>query len=217
MPEFLSDTENEDDEMDDELENAAEGESEEESAEETEEAATDGSENEEVHERGREWKDARKAIKLRSFARKNSPFARDIEFVLILKRPQFQNGDITIETILALHKAVMEADGQNEAAGQLRTCNVRVGKFNPMDYTRVPGAMNLFIEWLRVQMAAGHMSAGERKRTHVQASMNMILTRRHFNPVEVPEEKRQIRNKTANTHLLYAQVFQLYVPGLREN
>ncbi|KAI3410132.1 hypothetical protein GPALN_006491 [Globodera pallida] len=163
-------------------------------------AATNEPENENVHERGREWKDVHTGIKLRSLARENSPFARDIEFVPILKRLQFQNEDITLETILALHKAVMETDGQNEAAGQIRTCNVRVGRFNPMDHTRVPAAMSIFIEWLRVQMAAGQMSAGElsaraqcrlvsahpsvsrRGGTHVQASHEPDLDAPPFQP-----------------------------------
>uniref|UniRef100_A0A183BYS8 Uncharacterized protein n=1 Tax=Globodera pallida TaxID=36090 RepID=A0A183BYS8_GLOPA len=94
------------------------------------------------------WK--RQAIALQSFARDNSTFDRDAAFLETLKDPMLQRGAITLETILALHKGVMEADGQNEAAGQLRTCNVPVGKHcRPIDHSQVEAKMLTFCAMAR--------------------------------------------------------------------
>uniref|UniRef100_A0A914GYR0 Uncharacterized protein n=1 Tax=Globodera rostochiensis TaxID=31243 RepID=A0A914GYR0_GLORO len=96
---------------------------------------------------------------LQSFARDNSPFARDVAFLPTLENPKFRRGAITLETILELHKGVMEADGQNEAAGQLRTCNVSVGKHRPIDHSQVEAKMLTFVHWLDETIVLGEKGA----------------------------------------------------------
>uniref|UniRef100_A0A914IBE9 C2H2-type domain-containing protein n=1 Tax=Globodera rostochiensis TaxID=31243 RepID=A0A914IBE9_GLORO len=87
--------------------------------------------------------------------------ARDIEFLPILDDPKFRHGAITLETILDLHKGVMDADGQNEAADQLRTCNVSVGRHYAIDHTQVKAKMLTFVQWLNEMLESGQLGAGE--------------------------------------------------------
>uniref|UniRef100_A0A183BNI0 Uncharacterized protein n=1 Tax=Globodera pallida TaxID=36090 RepID=A0A183BNI0_GLOPA len=63
-----------------------------------EEAANDevaAGDEDQGQKRGRKWKQNLKAIKMRSFMRDNSPFARDLEFLPILDEPKFRVGVIT--------------------------------------------------------------------------------------------------------------------------
>uniref|UniRef100_A0A914IE16 Fido domain-containing protein n=1 Tax=Globodera rostochiensis TaxID=31243 RepID=A0A914IE16_GLORO len=109
------------------------------------------------------------------------------------------------ETILQLHKSIL---GRHVGAGVLRTHDVSVGDdFDVMDWDEVPAEMDKFVSWLDAEMKAGAMSAAEfaahashrflfihpfcdgNGRTS-RLIINMIMERRGFEPLILPEETR---------------------------
>ncbi|KAI3412050.1 hypothetical protein GPALN_002099 [Globodera pallida] len=157
-------------------------------------------------ERGRKERRERHTMFLRT-DRRLSPFAEDRDLLPILK--EHQSEDISLETIKELHKGIL---GRHVGAGVLRTHDVSVGDdFDPMDWDEVPGEMDKYVRWLDAEMRAGVMSAAELA-AHASHRflfihpfgdgngrtswliINMIMDRRGFDPILLPEETRNEYN-----------------------
>ncbi|KAL3080105.1 hypothetical protein niasHS_013777 [Heterodera schachtii] len=134
-----------------------------------------------------------------------SPFADDAKLLPALLKPIFQVEQFTLKTFFELHLEVMGR--RDTRAGCLRTFDMTVGDFEPMPHEEVPAAMQDFIRWFNQHLKAKSMTAGEfAARAHhtlvyihpfyngngrtARLLMNFILMRRGFQPIILPEEKR---------------------------
>ncbi|KAL3124331.1 hypothetical protein niasHT_008563 [Heterodera trifolii] len=132
-------------------------------------------------------------------------FADDAKLLPALLKPGFQVEQFTLEPFFELHLEVM--DRRDTRAGCLRTFEMTVGDFEPMPSEEVPAAMQEFIRWFNQHLLAESMTAGEfAARAHhtlvyihpfyngngrtARLLMNFVLMRRGFQPIILPEEKR---------------------------
>ncbi|KAL3098256.1 hypothetical protein niasHS_002092 [Heterodera schachtii] len=134
-----------------------------------------------------------------------SPFAGDKLFLPALWKPIFWARQFTLETFCKLHLEVMGL--RNTRAGTLRDCEMTVGNFHPMPPEEVPGAMQQFVTWFNHELASATSSAAEfaARAQHTlvfihpffdgngrtsRLLMNLIMLRRGYHPVILPEKKR---------------------------